>query len=85
MSERTLVRQFRAETGEGLAQWVARRRVEWARALLEETDRSVAQVAHDAGFGSVEALRRHFQARVGTSPRAYRDTFRASPAVRAAG
>jgi AraC family transcriptional regulator, transcriptional activator FtrA len=85
MSERTLVRRFRAETGEGLAQWVARRRVERARALLEDTDRSVAQVAHDAGFGSVEALRRHFQARVGTSPRAYRDTFRAAPAVRAVG
>ena len=76
MSERTLVRRFRAETGEGLAEWVARRRVERARALLEETDLPVAQVAHDAGFGSVEALRRHFRARVGTSPRAYRDSFR---------
>ena len=50
MSARTLVRRFRAETGEGLAEWVARRRVERARALLEETDRPVAQVAHDAGF-----------------------------------
>ena len=83
MSQRTLVRRFRAETGEGLAEWVARRRIERARALLEDTDRPVAQVAHDAGFGSVEALRRHFQARVGTSPRAYRDTFRAQPAWRA--
>jgi AraC family transcriptional regulator, transcriptional activator FtrA len=85
MSQRTLVRRFRAETGEGLAEWVARHRVERARALLEDTDLSVTQVAHDAGFGSVEALRRHFLARVGTSPRAYRDTFRAQPAVRAIG
>ena len=85
MSQRTLVRRFRAETGEGLAEWVARHRIERARALLEETDRPVAQVAHDAGFGSVEALRRHFQARVGTSPRAYRDTFRAPPPAAAAG
>ncbi len=77
MSQRTLVRRFRAETGESLAEWVARRRIERARALLEDTDLPVAQVAHDAGFGSVEALRRHFRARVGTSPRAYRDTFRA--------
>ena len=83
MSQRTLVRRFRAETGEGLAEWVARRRIERARALLEDTDLPVAQVAHDAGFGSVEALRRHFQARVGTSPRAYRDTFRAQPDVAA--
>jgi AraC family transcriptional regulator, transcriptional activator FtrA len=79
MSSRTLARRFRAETGEGLAEWVARHRVERAQALLEDTDRPVAQVAHDAGFGSVEALRRHFQARVGTSPRAYRDTFRTQP------
>ena len=79
MSARTLVRRFRAETGEGLAEWMARRRIERARTLLEDTDRPVAQVAHDAGFGSVEALRRHFQTRIGTSPRAYRDTFRAQP------
>ena len=59
---------------------MARRRVERARALLEDTDLPVTQVAHDAGFGSIEALRRHFLARVGTSPRAYRDTFRAEPA-----
>ena len=85
MSQRTLVRRFRAETGEGLAEWVARHRVERARALLEDTDLPVTQVAHDAGFGSVEALRRHFLARVRTSPRAYRDTFRAQPALRAIG
>ena len=84
MSPRTLVRRFRAETGEGLAEWMARRRIERARTLLEDTDRPVAQVAHDAGFGSVEALRRNFQTRVGTSPRAYRDTFRAQPDVAAA-
>ena len=83
MSQRTLVRRFRAETGEGLAEWVARHRVERARALLEDTDLPVTQVAHDAGFGSGEALRRHFLARVGTSPRAYRGTFRSHPAVRA--
>lgn len=82
MSARTLVRRFRAETGEGLAEWVARRRIERARTLLEDTDRPVAQVAYDAGFGSVEALRRHFQNRVGTSPRAYRDTFRSRPDIR---
>jgi len=76
MSPRTLVRRFRAETGESLSGWIARRRVERARALLEETDLSVSQVAHEAGFGSTEALRRHFQAHTETSPRSYRDTFR---------
>jgi AraC family transcriptional regulator, transcriptional activator FtrA len=77
MSPRTLVRRFRAETGESLTTWIARRRVERARALLEDSDLSVSQVAHAAGFGSTESLRRHFAVHTGTSPRAYRDTFRA--------
>ena len=60
MSERTLVRRFRAETGESLAGWIARRRVERARALLEDSDLTVSEVAHAVGFGSTESMRRHF-------------------------
>ncbi|MFD0855808.1 helix-turn-helix domain-containing protein, partial [Actinomadura adrarensis] len=80
MSPRTLERRFRAETGESLAAWIAHRRVERARALLEESDLTVTQVAHTVGFGSAESLRRHFVTRTGTTPRAYRDTFRGSNA-----
>jgi len=76
MSPRTLERRFRAETGDSLVSWITRRRVELARALLEETDLTVMQVAHGAGFGSAESLRRHFLAHTGTSPRTYRSTFR---------
>jgi AraC family transcriptional regulator, transcriptional activator FtrA len=77
MSPRTLVRRFRAETGESWSGWIARRRVERARELLEDSDLSVTQVAHEAGFGSTESLRRRFLVHTGTSPRAYRNTFRA--------
>lgn len=76
MSPRTLERRFRAETGDSLAGWITRRRVEAARALLEDSDLTVTQVAHAAGFGSTASLRRHFLAHTGTSPRSYRDTFR---------
>lgn len=76
MSPRTLERRFRSETGESVAGWIARRRVEKAQVLLEQTGLSVSQVAHTAGFGSAESLRRHFVARTGTTPRSYRDTFR---------
>jgi AraC family transcriptional activator FtrA len=78
MSERTMGRRLRAEVGESLAGWVARRRVERARALLEESDLTVSGVAHAVGFGSSESLRRQFLSRVGTTPRAYRDAFRGS-------
>jgi transcriptional regulator GlxA family with amidase domain len=78
MSPRTLERRFRAETGDSLAGWIARRRIERARALLEDSELTVTQVAHAAGFGSTESLRRHFLTHTGTSPRSYRDTFRGS-------
>ncbi len=78
MSPRTLERRLRAETGDSLAGWIACRRVECARVLLEDSDMTVSQVAHTAGFGSTEALRRHFLARTGTTPRSYRNTFRGS-------
>jgi len=81
MSQRTLQRRFRAETGESLAGWIAARRVDRARVLLEETGSSVTQVAHACGFGSTESLRRHFLAQTGTSPRAYREAFRSAPPV----
>jgi transcriptional regulator GlxA family with amidase domain len=80
MSPRTLERRFRTETGDSLAGWIARCRVEQARALLERTELSVTQVAHSAGFGSTESLRRHFLTQTGTTPRSYRDTFRGKSA-----
>ena len=76
MSQRTLARRFRADTGESFAGWLARRRVERARTLLEESQLTVSAVAHEAGFGSTEAMRRHFIAQLGTTPSSYRDTFR---------
>lgn len=78
MSSRTLERRFRAETGDSMAGWIARRRVEQARILLEDSDLTVSGIAHSVGFGSTEALRRHFVAQMGTTPRSYRETFSAS-------
>lgn len=78
MSARTLERRFRAETGTTLAGWIAMRRVEQARALLEDSPLTVTGVAHAVGFGSTEAMRRHFVAHTGTTPAAYRRTFRSS-------
>jgi AraC family transcriptional activator FtrA len=77
MSPRTLERRFRAEVGESLQAWVSRHRVERARALLEETDLTITDVAHTSGFGSTQAMRRHFLAYAGASPRDYRAAFRA--------
>lgn len=76
MSVRTFSRRFREETGMTPGRWLAQRRVERARQLLEETDLPVDRVAAEAGFGTAASLRQHLQAAVGVSPAAYRGTFR---------
>lgn len=82
LSTRTLSRRFEAETGRGAQQWVTERRVERARALLEDTSMSVTEIAFATGFGSLASFRRQFARLSGTTPRAYRETFRADPGLR---
>ena len=76
MSVRTFTRRFREESGISPGQWLVQR-VERARQLLESTDRSVDQVARDAGFGTAQLMRRHLQSALGVPPTVYRRTFRA--------
>jgi len=75
-SERTFLRRFRAETGSSPLQWLHGARIGGARELLEATDLPVEEIAARVGFGSAVALRRHFRAVAGTSPSAYRRSFR---------
>lgn len=76
ISERSLVRKFRAATGATIFDWVNRERIDRARLLLETTDHSIADIASMVGFGSPETLRRNFQRHVGTTARSYRHKFR---------
>ncbi|WP_324783359.1 GlxA family transcriptional regulator [Streptomyces sp. H51] len=77
MSVRTFTRRFREEVGVSPGRWLAQQRVERARQLLESTDRSVDQIARDAGFGTAQSMRQHLQTALGVTPTAYRRTFRA--------
>ncbi|MEU1485619.1 helix-turn-helix domain-containing protein [Streptomyces sp. NPDC005752] len=76
MTVRTFNRRFRQEAGLTPMQWLVQQRVYRARELLERTDLPVDRIAADAGFGTGTALRQHFHAALGVSPRAYRCTFR---------
>jgi AraC family transcriptional activator FtrA len=76
ISERSLVRKFRAATGTTVFAWVNRERIDRAKLLLETTDHPIADVAAMVGFGSPETLRRNFQRHVGTTARSYRHKFR---------
>ncbi|MFF0832291.1 MULTISPECIES: GlxA family transcriptional regulator [unclassified Streptomyces] len=76
MSSRTLNRRFREQTGTTPLQWLHRARVRRAQYLLETTPYPVERIAVQAGFGSPTAFRERFRRVVGTSPQAYRRSFR---------
>ncbi|MEQ1786068.1 MAG: GlxA family transcriptional regulator [Acidimicrobiales bacterium] len=78
MSERNFARCFTAEVGVTPARYVERVRIETARRLLEDTDDGVDAIAHAAGFGTAETMRRTFLRVVRTNPTEYRRRFRAA-------
>ena len=76
MSPRTFARRFLADVGETPLQWLIRQRVHHAQELLETTELGLDRIAAECGFGSAATLRQHFQRVAGTTPSAYRRTFR---------
>lgn len=76
MSRRTFTRRFRLATGTSLGAWLAHQRLARAQRLLETTARPLDAIAAEAGFGTAMSLRQHFAAALGTSPSAYRRSFR---------
>ncbi len=77
MSPRTLTRRFRAAVGMAPGEWLHRERLRLAQRLLERTDDPIEVVARRAGYEAAVTMRAQFAARLRTSPRAYRQTFRA--------
>jgi len=72
MSIRNFERVFTRETGCTPARYVAQVRVEAARQQLENTEKSIEQIAHNCGFVNADLMRRAFVRIVGTTPARYR-------------
>ncbi|MEM6676154.1 MAG: helix-turn-helix domain-containing protein [Planctomycetota bacterium] len=76
-------RTFARLIGESPKQFVRRLQLEYAAAQLITTERSVLQVALDAGFESHEGYSRAFRAHFGRSPRSIRKAGVLDPEIRA--
>ncbi|MFF2351029.1 GlxA family transcriptional regulator [Kitasatospora sp. NPDC058115] len=76
LSVRHFTRVFRDCTGRTPAGYLEAVRVEAARRLLEESARSLPDIAAASGLGSVETLHRAFRRRLGATPAEYRRRFR---------
>ncbi|MEV6205803.1 helix-turn-helix domain-containing protein [Kitasatospora sp. NPDC051914] len=81
LSVRHFSRLFRRRTGRTPADYLEAVRLEAARRLLEESDRSLPAIAAGTGLGSVETLHRVFRNRLGTTPAEYRRRFRSPDAT----
>lgn len=72
MSVRTLQRRLKTATGETPRAFIERVRLDDARATLELTQSSLAQIAAYAGYADAPSFRRAFKRRTGMTPGAYR-------------
>lgn len=66
-------RQFRQSTGYAPYQYLLRRRIEKARALLVSTDDGIGDIGLAVGFGDAGHFSRTFTRHVGLSPQRYRE------------
>jgi AraC family transcriptional regulator len=76
---------FRSATGQSPRQYVIRRRVERARALLASGGMSISEVAFQTGFAHQSHLARAVRRATGFSPRAIRDEGTVTGVLRLAG
>lgn len=75
VTTRTLNRHFNARIGTNPLQWLQRQRILRVQELLEHGDESSETIARHCGFGTPEALRRHFRRMMHTTPTTYRQLF----------
>jgi AraC family transcriptional regulator len=75
VSSYQLVRRFKESKGQPPHQFVLRRRIERAREMLRQSDKTILEVALSCGFSSQSHFSGAFRLLTGLTPRKYRDTF----------
>lgn len=76
LSPRSLERRFKAATGVTPLGYLHRVRVEAAKRLLEETDKSFEEITWEVGYGDGGYFRKVFVEEAGLRPVEYRQRFR---------
>ncbi|HKK29347.1 MAG TPA: helix-turn-helix transcriptional regulator [Alphaproteobacteria bacterium] len=71
----TFARRFRRATGLAPKDYVHAVRIEEAKQVLETTDDTVEEIAHQAGYEDTPSFRRVFKRATGLTPGEYRRTL----------
>ncbi|ECD4288632.1 TPA: helix-turn-helix domain-containing protein [Salmonella enterica] len=72
-SERHLYNRFKKQTGVSVAQYIRRRKLTLAAALLRTTSRTVTEISLMYGFESLQSFSRAFKKQFGEYPTPYRN------------
>ncbi|MGY5252843.1 helix-turn-helix domain-containing protein [Sphingobacterium spiritivorum] len=75
LSERTLSRWFKKETGSTLFQFVKSVRVQKALELIENSRMDIIEIMHAVGYNSLSAFSTVFKELIGESPQEYKKRF----------
>ncbi|UVW29570.1 GlxA family transcriptional regulator [Massilia sp. H6] len=75
VSARTLLRRFKAQTGQTPLAYLQGERINTAKRLLESRALSVAQITERVGYGDVASFSTLFKRLAGQSPAQYRRSF----------
>jgi transcriptional regulator GlxA family with amidase domain len=85
LSRRNFERRFRKATGNAVAEYVQRVKIEAAKMSLESSHENVNEVMYSVGYTDTKAFRTLFKRITGVSPVAYRDKYsRKAPVALAA-
>lgn len=74
MSQYYFCRLFKQSMGVAPYQYVLQQRVELAKQLLKQPEKSIADIALECGFSTQSQMTQHFRKLTGTTPKAYRRT-----------
>lgn len=75
LTERSLLRRFRAATGQTPLEYIQTMRIEEAKQWLETSDMPLDDIAAEIGYSEPSAFRHLFRRLVGVTPSAYRRRY----------
>lgn len=75
LSKYYICRVFKEVTGYNVNEYIHINRIQYAKQLLEETDRSIADISEIVGYGSVTHFEKMFKTYMTISPLKYRKTL----------
>ena len=72
LSRSQLYREFYSATGHSVKEYVRKRRLSMALALIKHTDMTLEKIAQECGFGSMPTLCKSVKAAIGQTPAQYK-------------